>query len=61
VGTYAVTGSASGMGGAVAARLRAHGHTVIGVDIQPADDWPSSVPARRLVPDLLTFKRFTPF
>jgi NAD(P)-dependent dehydrogenase (short-subunit alcohol dehydrogenase family) len=37
MGTYAVTGSASGMGRAVAERLRANGHTVIGVDIQPAD------------------------
>lgn len=37
MGTYAVTGSASGMGAAVAARLRERGHTVIGVDIQGAD------------------------
>ena len=37
MGTYAVTGSASGMGQAVAARLRANGHTVIGVDIKDAD------------------------
>ena len=37
MGTYAVTGSASGMGKATAERLRANGHTVIGVDIQPAD------------------------
>jgi NAD(P)-dependent dehydrogenase (short-subunit alcohol dehydrogenase family) len=37
VGTYAVTGSASGMGGATAARLRADGHTVIGVDIAQAE------------------------
>ncbi|BBX10329.1 SDR family oxidoreductase [Mycolicibacterium aichiense] len=35
--TYVVTGSASGMGRAVAERLRANGHTVIGVDVQPAD------------------------
>jgi len=35
--TYAVTGSASGMGAAVAARLRERGHTVIGVDIKGAD------------------------
>lgn len=35
--TYAVTGSASGMGKAVADRLRAEGHTVIGVDIKEAD------------------------
>ena len=37
MGAYAVTGSASGMGQAVVARLRAAGHTVIGVDIQSAD------------------------
>ena len=37
MGTYAVTGSASGMGAAVAARLRERGHTVIGVDIKDAD------------------------
>ncbi|HCA53233.1 MAG TPA: NAD-dependent epimerase [Mycobacterium sp.] len=37
MGTYAVTGSASGMGAAVAARLRECGHTVIGVDIKDAD------------------------
>jgi NAD(P)-dependent dehydrogenase (short-subunit alcohol dehydrogenase family) len=34
---YAVTGSASGMGRAVTERLRAAGHTVIGVDIQPVE------------------------
>jgi NAD(P)-dependent dehydrogenase (short-subunit alcohol dehydrogenase family) len=34
---YAVTGSASGMGRAVAEKLRAAGHTVLGVDIQQAD------------------------
>jgi NAD(P)-dependent dehydrogenase (short-subunit alcohol dehydrogenase family) len=37
MGTFAVTGSASGMGGAVAGKLRAGGHTVIGVDIKDAD------------------------
>ncbi|MCX2933871.1 SDR family oxidoreductase [Mycobacterium sp. CVI_P3] len=37
MGTYAVTGSASGMGQAVAARLLADGHTVIGVDVREAD------------------------
>ncbi|MCK8669560.1 MULTISPECIES: SDR family oxidoreductase [unclassified Rhodococcus (in: high G+C Gram-positive bacteria)] len=37
MGIYAVTGSASGMGRAVADRLRSAGHTVIGVDIQEAD------------------------
>lgn len=35
--TYAVTGSASGMGSAVVDRLRGSGHTVIGVDIKDAD------------------------
>lgn len=37
MGTYAVTGSASGMGAQVAARLRAAGHTVIGVDLHEAE------------------------
>jgi len=37
MGTYAVTGSASGMGAAVAARLRERGHTVIGVGRKGAD------------------------
>lgn len=37
MGVYAVTGSASGMGRAVADKLRAAGHTVIGVDIKEAD------------------------
>lgn len=37
MGTYAVTGSASGMGSAVVSRLRGHGHTVIGVDVKDAD------------------------
>ncbi|GGZ16380.1 SDR family oxidoreductase [Streptomyces nitrosporeus] len=35
--TYAVTGSASGMGAASAERLRAAGHRVIGVDLRDAD------------------------
>ncbi|MFJ4440108.1 SDR family oxidoreductase [Streptomyces sp. NPDC088923] len=35
--TYAVTGSASGMGAASAARLRAAGHEVVGVDLRDAD------------------------
>jgi NAD(P)-dependent dehydrogenase (short-subunit alcohol dehydrogenase family) len=35
--TYAVTGSASGMGRAAAERLRAAGHSVIGVDLRDAD------------------------
>lgn len=37
MGTYAVTGSASGMGAEVVARLTAAGHTVLGVDIKDAD------------------------
>lgn len=37
MGTYAVTGSASGMGRETARRLRDGGHTVIGVDIKDAD------------------------
>lgn len=36
MGTYAVTGSASGMGGAVVERLNGNGHTVIEVDIANA-------------------------
>lgn len=37
MGTYAVTGSASGMGRAVVTKLAALGHTVITVDIKDAD------------------------
>ncbi|MFA5884109.1 MAG: SDR family oxidoreductase [Acidimicrobiia bacterium] len=37
MGTICITGSASGMGAATAARLRDHGHTVIGVDVRDAD------------------------
>ncbi len=37
MGTYAVTGSASGIGRATVDRLAADGHTVIGVDIDAAD------------------------
>jgi len=37
MGTYAITGSASGMGYETAHRLRGEGHTVIGVDIKEAD------------------------
>lgn len=36
-GVYAVTGSASGMGSALAAMLTADGHRVIGVDVHDAD------------------------
>ncbi|NRD26926.1 SDR family oxidoreductase [Frigoribacterium sp. VKM Ac-2836] len=35
--TYVITGTASGIGKATAERLRADGHTVIGVDIKDAD------------------------
>lgn len=37
MGTFAVTGSASGMGKASAEKLRAAGHTVIGIDLKDAD------------------------
>lgn len=37
MGVYAVTGAASGMGKAVAEKLTAEGHRVIGVDIQESD------------------------
>jgi NAD(P)-dependent dehydrogenase (short-subunit alcohol dehydrogenase family) len=37
MGTYVVTGSASGIGAAIAAQLRAEGHDIIGVDIRDAD------------------------
>lgn len=37
MGTYAITGSASGMGRETAERLRADGHRVIGVDLKDAD------------------------
>ncbi len=37
MGTYAVTGSASGMGRATVAGLRDEGHTVLGVDIAEGD------------------------
>lgn len=37
MGTYAVTGSASGMGRATAERLQADGHRVIGVDVKESD------------------------
>ncbi|WP_406637654.1 SDR family oxidoreductase [Amycolatopsis sp. WGS_07] len=37
MGTYAVTGSASGMGRTTADKLRAAGHTVIGVDLAEGD------------------------
>jgi NAD(P)-dependent dehydrogenase (short-subunit alcohol dehydrogenase family) len=37
MGTYAISGSASGMGREAAQRLRAEGHSVIGVDVKDAD------------------------
>src|ERR1700758_3565838 len=37
MGTYAITGSASGMGRETAHRLQGEGHTVIGVDVKDAD------------------------
>jgi NAD(P)-dependent dehydrogenase (short-subunit alcohol dehydrogenase family) len=37
MGTYVVSGSASGIGAAVTARLRDDGHTVLGVDLHDAD------------------------
>ena len=37
MGTYAVTGSASGMGYQAAERLRAAGHAVVGVDLRDAE------------------------
>ncbi|WP_420031798.1 SDR family oxidoreductase [Streptomyces sp. cg28] len=37
MGTYVITGSASGMGAAAAARMRSAGHRVIGVDLRDAD------------------------
>lgn len=37
MGTYAITGAASGLGAATKARLEADGHRVIGVDLRDAD------------------------
>ena len=37
MGTIAVTGAGSGIGAATTARLRAEGHTVIGVDLKGAE------------------------
>jgi NAD(P)-dependent dehydrogenase (short-subunit alcohol dehydrogenase family) len=37
MGTYAISGAASGMGRETAQRLRDDGHTVIGVDVKDAD------------------------
>ncbi|MGW0175041.1 SDR family oxidoreductase [Rhodococcus sp. NPDC003322] len=56
MGVYAVTGSASGMGRAVADRLRGAGHTVIGVDIREADvvaDLSTAQGRRQAVRDVL--------
>jgi len=38
-----VTGASSGIGAAIAADLRAHGHEVVGVDIDPAPDGSATV------------------
>src|SRR5262245_49572921 len=37
MGTYVVTGSASGIGAATAERMRTIGHRVVGVDLTDAD------------------------
>jgi NAD(P)-dependent dehydrogenase (short-subunit alcohol dehydrogenase family) len=37
MGTYVITGSASGIGGATRSRLERSGHTVIGVDLRDAE------------------------
>ena len=37
MGTYVVSGSASGIGAAVTTRLRGDGHTVIGVELHDAE------------------------
>jgi NAD(P)-dependent dehydrogenase (short-subunit alcohol dehydrogenase family) len=37
MGTYVVSGAASGIGAALTERLRAHGHTVLTVDLHDAD------------------------
>ena len=37
MGTYVVSGSASGIGAALSTRLRSDGHTVIGLDLHDAD------------------------
>ena len=37
MGTYCVTGAASGIGAATKAKLEADGHRVIGVDLRDAD------------------------
>ncbi|OBB98814.1 NAD-dependent epimerase [Mycobacterium sp. 852013-50091_SCH5140682] len=57
MGTYAVTGSASGMGWEVAQRLRAAGHKVIGVDLRDSEivaDLSTDGGRRRAVGELLT-------
>lgn len=56
MGVYALTGSASGMGAASAAKLSAAGHQVIGVDIQQADivaDLSTSAGRSQAVADIL--------
>lgn len=54
--TYAVTGAASGMGLAVAERLRGEGHTVVTVDLRDADviaDLATAEGRQRAVRDVL--------
>jgi NAD(P)-dependent dehydrogenase (short-subunit alcohol dehydrogenase family) len=53
MGVYAVTGSASGMGHQAAQKLRAAGHTVIGVDLRDAEVMAdlSTVAGRRAAAD----------
>ncbi|MFI5717974.1 SDR family oxidoreductase [Nocardia sp. NPDC051750] len=56
MGVYAVTGAASGMGRAVADKLTAEGHRVIGVDIQETDivaDLSTAAGRRNAIDDVL--------
>ncbi|MEZ5212899.1 SDR family oxidoreductase [Gordonia sp. (in: high G+C Gram-positive bacteria)] len=56
MGTYVVTGAASGMGAGVAGRLRDHGHDVIGVDLAGAEvaaDLATPTGRRRAIDDVL--------
>ncbi|WP_440712721.1 SDR family oxidoreductase [Gordonia sp. FQ] len=56
MGTYVVTGAASGMGAGVAGRLRDDGHDVIGVDLAGAEvaaDLSTPAGRRRAIDDVL--------